>query len=79
MNYDWQKIFKSKTNKELYDIHIGKVSLSKEEKAGKSANVFNDISMIKTRENDRIKMTYYLIFGIIFLSLLFIGINMLLV
>lgn len=28
MTYDWEKIFKSKTNKELFDIVSGKVSLS---------------------------------------------------
>ena len=30
MNYDWEKIFKKKTNKELYEIVTGKVVLSKE-------------------------------------------------
>ena len=30
MNYDWEKIFENKTNKELYDIVIGKKVLSKE-------------------------------------------------
>lgn len=30
MGYDWEKIFKSKTNKELYDIVTGKTVLSKE-------------------------------------------------
>jgi len=30
MGYDWEKIFENKTNKELYDIVIGKKVLSKE-------------------------------------------------
>ena len=30
MGYDWEKIFENKTNKELYDIVIGKVVLSKD-------------------------------------------------
>jgi len=29
MNYDWEKIFKNKSNRELYDIFIGKKILSK--------------------------------------------------
>ena len=28
MDYDWEKIFENKTNKELYDIVVGKVVLS---------------------------------------------------
>jgi len=30
MNYDWEEIFKSKTNKELYDIVCGKTTLTSE-------------------------------------------------
>ncbi len=30
MSYDWEKIFKNKTNKELYDIVVGRKVLSKE-------------------------------------------------
>ena len=30
MSYDWEKIFENKTNKELYDIVIGRKVLSKE-------------------------------------------------
>ena len=30
MSYNWEKIFKNKTNKELYEIVIGKKVLSKE-------------------------------------------------
>ena len=35
------------------------------QKEGKSSNVFNDISKVKSLENERIKTMYYIIFGIL--------------
>ena len=65
-----QEIKRKKRNREILDLtkEIGKL-----QKEGTSSNVFNDVSIVKSRVNERIKMKYYLIFGIFGLSLLVIG------
>jgi len=65
-----QEIKRKKRNREILDLtkEIGKL-----QKEGTSSNVFNDVKIIKSRVNERIKMKYYLIFGIFGLSLLVIG------
>ena len=65
-----QETKRKKRNREIIDLTKEIVEVQKE---GKSANVFNDVKIIKSRVNERIKMKYYLIFGIFGLSLLVIG------
>ena len=65
-----QETKRKKRNREILDLTKEIVEVQKE---GKSANVFNDVKIIKSRVNERIKMKYYLIFGIFGLSLLVIG------
>ena len=65
-----QETKRKKRNREILDLtnEIGEL-----QKEGTSSNIFNDISIVKARENERIKTMYYIIFGILGFSLLIIG------
>ena len=65
-----QETKRKKRNREILDLSKEIALVQKE---GKSSNVFNDISKVKSLENERIKTMYYIIFGILVFLLLVIG------